>query len=423
MSPTGGTTIASVIASKLRSPTAVGIYIAAALIMSVTALGIRVAGTFTASGTLTGGTVQAGTLLDGAPACPVAYDGGPVGCDAGAPILVPGSFVGRDLALTAPLATSDVVTTDVTGDTVDRFVVNADGTCEWGPGNGALDTDLYRSGANALATDDAFSAYSITASTGDVVATVGDVTAGDDLLGTGLQVTQNGIGTTVTTDPQIVVKNTTEATAGVPLQYSPILVLEGTGWDTDGAGASRRVQYGIMAVTTTGAQPYGTLSFRVRYETATGTWSAWVQTATLNVSGLLAILSNFSAGAGTFAGDLAVNGLQFLSPPDGAAVAATAALKTFHHNASVADDASISLYAVTTNAFGRVVCGTDAAHYAEFTIDSTGTVSLLHNSADVVANADTDAKLDIGTAATQEPLLIKNRLGATHVCNVVVDYD
>ena len=61
-------------------------------------------------------------------------------------------------------------------------MVNADGTCEWGPGNGAADTNLYRSGASALKTDDGFTAYSVTASTGDVVATAGDVQSGDDLL-------------------------------------------------------------------------------------------------------------------------------------------------------------------------------------------------------------------------------------------------
>lgn len=59
---------------------------------------------------------------------------------------------------------TDVLRTRVTGDTQDRFVINAGGNLEWGPGNGALDVNLYRSGANTLATDDWFnSASNVTA--------------------------------------------------------------------------------------------------------------------------------------------------------------------------------------------------------------------------------------------------------------------
>lgn len=44
----------------------------------------------------------------------------------------------------------------VTGDSYGRFQVKADGTLEWGPGSGAVDTALYRSAANKLASADAF---------------------------------------------------------------------------------------------------------------------------------------------------------------------------------------------------------------------------------------------------------------------------
>lgn len=44
----------------------------------------------------------------------------------------------------------------VTGDANPRFQINADGTLNWGPGNAALDTNLYRSAANTLRTDDSF---------------------------------------------------------------------------------------------------------------------------------------------------------------------------------------------------------------------------------------------------------------------------
>ena len=46
----------------------------------------------------------------------------------------------------------------VTGDSNRRFNIWADGFQEWGPGNAALDTNLYRSAANRLKTDDFFEA-------------------------------------------------------------------------------------------------------------------------------------------------------------------------------------------------------------------------------------------------------------------------
>jgi hypothetical protein len=54
----------------------------------------------------------------------------------------------------------------VTGDTFDRFRIYADGLHEWGPGNAARDTNLYRSAANVLSTDDAFAALVQTVSSG-----------------------------------------------------------------------------------------------------------------------------------------------------------------------------------------------------------------------------------------------------------------
>lgn len=42
----------------------------------------------------------------------------------------------------------------VTGDTNDRLAINAGGTIELGPGNAVFDTNLYRSAANTLKTDD-----------------------------------------------------------------------------------------------------------------------------------------------------------------------------------------------------------------------------------------------------------------------------
>lgn len=47
-------------------------------------------------------------------------------------------------------ATDDIVTSQVSGDSVDRFVVNADGKMEWGGGSGARDAEFYRQDANYL---------------------------------------------------------------------------------------------------------------------------------------------------------------------------------------------------------------------------------------------------------------------------------
>jgi hypothetical protein len=52
---------------------------------------------------------------------------------------------------------TDAITSKITTDTTNRYVMNADGGMEWGPGgSAALDTTLYRSTADTLKTDDSF---------------------------------------------------------------------------------------------------------------------------------------------------------------------------------------------------------------------------------------------------------------------------
>lgn len=59
----------------------------------------------------------------------------------------------------AALATNITVASSVTGDTVDRFTLQADGKHSWGPGGStALDTVLYRAGAGFLRTDTTYQA-------------------------------------------------------------------------------------------------------------------------------------------------------------------------------------------------------------------------------------------------------------------------
>lgn len=70
--------------------------------------------------------------------------------------------------VTVAASSSSVYTSAITGDTQKRFTVNAQGNVSWGPGGStAADTNLYRSSANRLKTDDTFEA-------------VGGVVAGDD---------------------------------------------------------------------------------------------------------------------------------------------------------------------------------------------------------------------------------------------------
>jgi hypothetical protein len=58
------------------------------------------------------------------------------------------------LTIVRSLANNALMGAGVNGDTWRRFLVLADGTLEWGPGSATRDTNLYRSAADILATDD-----------------------------------------------------------------------------------------------------------------------------------------------------------------------------------------------------------------------------------------------------------------------------
>lgn len=51
-------------------------------------------------------------------------------------------------------STSSLLTLSVVGDSVDRFAADPTGVLSWGPGTGSRDTNLYRSSAGVVATDD-----------------------------------------------------------------------------------------------------------------------------------------------------------------------------------------------------------------------------------------------------------------------------
>lgn len=107
---------------------------------------------------------------------------------------------------------------------------------------------------------------------------------------------------------------------------------------------------------------------------------------------------------------------------DGARYFLPTKLKFFQYNADLADDGTFTLPAIVNSAWGVILAGNNEEH-SQFWVDDDGDVSLSLNTANVVANADTDLKLCIGTAATQEPLVIKNRLGATKHINLFMFYN
>lgn len=69
-------------------------------------------------------------------------------------ILVDATYT-QGIGAEATNSTDPVLGSYVTGDSHLRFNFQASGLMEWGPGNGVVDTNLYRSAANTLKTDDA----------------------------------------------------------------------------------------------------------------------------------------------------------------------------------------------------------------------------------------------------------------------------
>lgn len=76
----------------------------------------------------------------------------------GAPFIegVTGAVASVRLQTTTTPALNRALATRQTTDTQDRHSVDYDGNLMWGPGNAGLDTNLYRSAADTLKTDDSF---------------------------------------------------------------------------------------------------------------------------------------------------------------------------------------------------------------------------------------------------------------------------
>jgi hypothetical protein len=100
----------------------------------------------------------------------------------------------------------------------------------------------------------------------------------------------------------------------------------------------------------------------------------------------------------------------------------TGTLKFFTHNAEIVDDGTFNLPSITSHAFGWIVAG-DNEERSLFWITAAGVVTLTSNSTNVVANADSDAKLCLGITSPEEPLTVKNRLAAPKMISLFMWYD
>lgn len=88
--------------------------------------------------------------------------------------------------------------TRVTGDTFARWYVQAGGTQYWGPGNATFDTNLYRSAANTLKTDDNLHVVQDLTVSGAAAITGDAQIDGDLIMGSGTTVMRNELSSTVT---------------------------------------------------------------------------------------------------------------------------------------------------------------------------------------------------------------------------------
>lgn len=101
-------------------------------------------------------------------------------------------------------------------------------------------------------------------------------------------------------------------------------------------------------------------------------------------------------------------------------------LDCFQFKGSIADDGIITMpFSIAYFAWGWIAVGspTNLDARSMFFIDGSGDVTLISNSSNIVANADTDANVCIGTSPSQEPLVIKNRVGVSRHVTLMIFYD
>ena len=101
-------------------------------------------------------------------------------------------------------------------------------------------------------------------------------------------------------------------------------------------------------------------------------------------------------------------------------------VEDWRYAAAIADDGTKDLPTIAANYAAKCEVIISSAGVidanATFMINSSGTVIPQVDSGNVVYNVDTDAKLCIGTAATQNPLTLKNRLGGAKNVMITLMY-
>lgn len=154
-------------------------------------------------------------------------------------------------------ATSTVtIASYVDGDTANRFAIHADGKQEWGSGSATLDTNLYRSAANTLKTDDSLIvAGNLTVS--------GSATGGDGLP---YKTMQAGIASVSFTSQTSFTVTVTFGTA-FPSGVTPVVVTT----ISSGSGTVTRWGSRAISVTNTG---FTLFVFQGQTSDPSQTWSA-----------------------------------------------------------------------------------------------------------------------------------------------------
>ncbi|MFE6092726.1 hypothetical protein ACFQ7M_12145 [Streptomyces massasporeus] len=93
--------------------------------------------------------------------------------------VTPTATGGQGILTTGTDTTARAYQGNVSGDANIRYVAYVDGKQEWGPGTSARDTNLYRSAASTLTTDDLFTAVGVTSTTAGTTAAATFATSAD----------------------------------------------------------------------------------------------------------------------------------------------------------------------------------------------------------------------------------------------------
>lgn len=167
-----GATMAQTLTNKtLTSPTINGATLSGTFAGAHTYSGaVTMSGGGTLSGTFTGTpTLSGAVVLSGGPN--ISNGGALAGTFTGSPTLSGSPVFSGDAIFQRSVSTDAAWQNQVSGDGTPRLTADAAGKLSWGPGNAAVDTNLYRSAANTLKTDDSLIVTGNLSVTGDLSVT------------------------------------------------------------------------------------------------------------------------------------------------------------------------------------------------------------------------------------------------------------